>query len=146
MKVVLLGMNNPLSERPGMALWPDPPGCTGWRIWKMLNDARPDVSPSMYRTGFERRNMLDSKEWDRSAAQAYSNTLRIGLRGREVVVFGEEVRRVVGLAKVIIHPQTVEGVVWRCLPHPSGRCLWYNDPACRMLAGLLLAEMYERGR
>lgn len=145
MRVVLLGMNNPVSENPRHALFPHPTGCTGWRIWQMIREARADTSRRDYLEGFERVNLLNSREWDSEEARAAAPAILRRLRGREVVVFGEQPRGFLGLPKVLIHPVFHEGALWRQLPHPSGRCRWYNSDGCRMLASLLLAEMLEKG-
>jgi hypothetical protein len=135
-------MNNPVSSEPGHELYPAPPGCTGHRIWMMLN-SKTGASKSQYLRTFDRRNLVSGKTWSRGRAVEAGRVLIEELVGREVVVFGEEPRRALGLQKLLIHPQVMFGVTWRQLPHPSGRCLWYNDPDCRALAAALLAELYN---
>lgn len=108
----------------------------------MLNE-KTGASKSQYLRAFERRNLVDGKRWDRGIAAAAAEKLFGAMQGREVVVFGEEPRRMLGLPKLLIHPVLLRGVTWRQLPHPSGRCLWYNDPDCRALVAALLAELYQ---
>jgi hypothetical protein len=142
---VLLGMNNPLSSEPKHALYPSPPGCTGWRIWNMLNE-KTGCSKSQYLRAFDRRNLVSGRVWSRGEAAEAARVFTDEMVGREVVVLGEEPRRALGLDKLLIHPQVVFGVTWRQLPHPSGRNPWYNDADCRALAATLLAELYNSVR
>lgn len=144
-KVVLLGMNNPLRVDPEFALYPAPVNCTGWRLWKMLN-ARTGALKHEYLGAFERRNLVPLLTWSPRAARAHAELLKDQLRGREVIVLGAETRRALGLPELLVLPQTIGETTWRQLPHPSGRCHWYNDPGNRAVAELLLEEMYERGR
>jgi hypothetical protein len=112
---VLLGMNNPVSSEPGHELYPAPPGCTGHRIWMMLN-SKTGASKSQYLRTFDRRNLVSGKTWSRGRAVEAGRVLIEELVGREVVVFGEEPRRALGLQKLLIHPQVMFGVTWRQLP------------------------------
>lgn len=144
---ILLGMNNPLSEKPEHALFPHPPGCTGWRIWQMLRDfAGEEVTRAQYLAAFDRRNLVDGKTWDRGRALAGVDKFVVDVRERVVVVFGEAPRVALRLPKLLMHPQLIGDVTWRQLPHPSGRCRWYNDPNNRAAAGTLLAELYHGGK
>jgi hypothetical protein len=140
---VLLGMNNPVSSDPAHALFPYPPGCTGWNLLEMLRERVPDITRSRYLRVFDRRNLVDGKTWSRTAARERGMWMQNALRGREVVVLGEDVRRVIGLDKLLIEPQVKNGITWRQIPHPSGRNLWYNDPQNRMLVAVLLEQLYR---
>lgn len=143
-RTVLLGMNNPLSVNPAYALWPDPPNCTGWRLWKLLQMRRPKVTADEYAEGFVRRNLVLALDWDRAAARARADELVEQLSGARVVVLGAPVRDALRLPPVLVEPLEHRGVVFRQLPHPSGRCRWYNDPKNKAVAALLLDEEYRR--
>lgn len=147
---VLLGMNNPISSRPEYALYPYPPGCTGHRLLRLLQRRLPGVGRREYLAAFDRRNLLHRLTWSRAdarrAAEEFLEVQVPELLGRTVVVLGDQVRNLLGLEKMLIHPVESHGVTWRQLPHPSGRCLWYNDQHCAELAALLLEELYEQGR
>jgi hypothetical protein len=146
LKPVLLGMNNPYSERPDRALAPLPVNSAGGRIHKMLR-ARTGATKSQYMRAFERRNLLDRVEWCAVEAAARAQDLVTDLQGREVVVFGWVVAEALGLPKdVIIHPFEHRGVLWRRVPHPSGRNLWYNKRENTAMVELLLEELYVRSR
>jgi hypothetical protein len=141
-KPLLIGMNNPISSRPEYVLWPDPPNCTGWRLWKMLHD-RCGATKHDYIRAFDRMNLVTGKQWSAAEGRREAQRLRPMLRGRVVVLLGQDVRSSFGVPKLLIHPQEVDGVVWRQLPHPSGMNLWYNDPTNVSMAGMLLAELFE---
>jgi hypothetical protein len=143
---ILLGMNNPLSDEPRHALAPYPENSAGWRLWQMLRVRRPDLLRADYLRAFDRRNLVAGREWCAAQARAAAHSFTLGdsCRGRTILVLGEDVRRALGLPRQLIHPQEVCGASWRQLPHPSGRNLWYNHPTHRLLAGLLLEELYEQ--
>jgi hypothetical protein len=47
---------------------------------------------------------------------------------------------------MLVHPVERDGTVFRQLPHPSGRCRWYNSAENREVAAQLLAELYDEGQ
>jgi hypothetical protein len=160
MKPILIGMNNPLSTRPGHELYPLPEGCTGNRLWKILH-ARTGASMSQYRDAFERRNLVRGLEYDRIAARAraYETVLELRGSGRTVVLLGNAVREAfhyvlrdgvllgntdytTGLPPLLVHPQEAGGCIWRQIPHPSGRNLWYNEQKNVKVVELLMEELY----
>lgn len=150
MKAVLLGMNNPLSSRPEHALFPYPPGCTGYRLLKLLQRRLPDVGRREYLAAFDRRNLLSRVVWSRDDARVAARKFATNLeehRGRTIVTLGHEVRSLMGLPDRLIEPivDRLSGVTWRQLPHPSGRNHWYNDETNADLAALLLEELYQEG-
>ena len=165
MKPILIGMNNPISTRPGHELYPAPEGCTGHRLWQMLH-ARTGASRLMYLECFERRNLVAGREYERISARARAYEIVTELRdsGRTVVLLGQEVReafhyvlrnevtrnwrelpegtRISGLPPLLVHPQTAVGVTWRQVPHPSGRNTWYNSRENCEVVELLMEELY----
>lgn len=146
MRPVLLGMNNPISSTPGHELFPHPTGCTGWRVWQLLRLKDDTITRRQYLNGFERVNLVRGLVWDRTEADRAASNLPSLYSGRIIVVFGEECRRAIGLPKLLVHPIEQHGVTWRQLPHPSGRCTWYNDEEARDLAASLLIELYRGGK
>lgn len=164
MKPILIGMNNPISTRPGHELYPAPEGCTGHRLWQMLN-ARTGASRLAYLECFERRNLVQAKEWDHltARARAYEVVQELRGSGRTVVLLGNSVREAfhyvlqdnllvntnplpvdynIGLPPLLVHPQRVGGCTWRQIPHPSGRNTWYNIVENRKVVELLMEELY----
>lgn len=143
MKPILLGMANPHSDDPALALAPDPPGSAGWRLWKMLSDHR-GVERDEYLARFDRRNLLPGRDWDAGAAAVAGRGFVSALKpGSAVVVLGQEAWRALGLG---LKPKPASSrrassSRWIYLPHPSGRNLWYNDALNRWTAAALLAEL-----
>jgi hypothetical protein len=143
-RVVLLGLNNPLSASPLMALWPDPPRCTGWNLWRMI-----DCSKEDFVRGFDRRNLVDATVYNRPS-QEHTRQLWRSLDGRRVIVLGATVLSELVVAGAVGHrppwilPQRGEGPLeWRMVPHPSGRCREYNDPAMRLRVSMLLQDYFH---
>lgn len=161
MKPVIVGMNNPISTRPGHELYPAPDGCTGHRLWQLLN-TRTGASRVQYLDSFERRNLVRGPMWDRLAARARAYEVVCELRdsGRTIVLLGQEVRMAFdfalrneqfdwsdglrqGLPPLLIHPQQAAGCTWRQVPHPSARVTWYDRPENVKLVELLMEELYN---
>jgi hypothetical protein len=137
-------MHNPIRPEPKYALWPSPPGCTGHRILQFLRRQLPDVTEEQYLETFDRRNLLYETTWDRERARPGAAALQRELEGtrRSVLVLGEEARRLLGLPKRDVEIRA-HGCRWWLLPHPSGRCRWYNADFCKDVASLILQMMYE---
>lgn len=157
MKTILLGMNNPQSEKPEHALYPYPAGCAGYRLWTMLQEASVEsglrmIDRAAYMKGFDRMNLLNSREWSAKDARASATELAPTLDGRRVVICGMKT------AKTLLRGLSDEqwGVWYECaglefkfdycvIPHPSGRCREYNDLEMRREVGELLLKEYLRG-
>lgn len=131
MRSVLIGIRNPHSSDPSDALAPYPVGCSGFRLWKMLYDVS-GTPARKYMRLFSRMNVDDPN------LEAAVDELP---EGSTVVLLGEEVRRHFGLPKQLIHPIVRDGLNYRQVPHPSGRCHFYNDPLCRRLVGMMLEDL-----
>ena len=144
MKPILIGMNNPVSQAPGYELYPAPEGCTGHRLWTMLNERRPEVTRKMYLDAFDRRNLVVGTIYDKKLAQAAAERIYASLwgSGRTVVLLGRDVRKAFGIPPLLVHPQTSGGTIYRQVPHPSGRNPWYNDKKNSNLVAVLLDELY----
>ena len=140
MRPLLVGMNNPVSVDPRHALYPVPRGCTGHRLWLVLNELD-GTSVSRYLRLFERVNLVQGR-WNAVTARARAQELRPTMSGRSSVLLGREVwgafhlPRVEACASVDLHDAVVYFV-----PHPSGRNLWYNDGDNRRRVGELLASL-----
>lgn len=139
-------MNNPVSPHPAHALFPSPPNCTGARVHAMLA-ARTGATREDYLKGFDRFNVMVG-EWDAQKAASFGRELWTRLAGRAIVLLGQEVLRTVGQHEKATAPipplrwASGGGRGWILLPHPSGRNHWYNTPANKLGAELLLEELY----
>lgn len=151
---LLIGMNNPLSTRPRYALWPDPPGCSGHRLWSLLNDAY-EVTREEYVAAFDRVNLVVGP-WDATVARREVDLLVASgaLECRTAVLLGRSVqdafgwRRRESLDSEVCSMTTGHGAAYSttlvALPHPSGMCRWYNDPENRRRAGVVLADLFAQ--
>lgn len=105
------------------------------------------ISRAEYCRLTDRRNLLDSTDWDPVAARSGAAALWNDLQGRRVVVLGGSARAVLWLPGTTPASwRTDRGVTWSYLPHPSGLCRDYNDPVMRLIAGLLIEEEIEQAR
>lgn len=140
---LLLGAHNPLSSDPRHALYPAPPGCAGWRLWKFSELPLRD-----WLRGFDRMNVVDSTEWSEPTAGRLAD-LRQCMADRVTLILGHQARLALGLPPVewLVPNELTRtrgwgeedlGGEWRLLPHPSGRSHVYNDPAVRTATGVLL--------
>jgi hypothetical protein len=149
---VLVGACDPRSLDPAHAFWPDLPGSSGHRVLELIRVVRPGAMSGEFLRAFRRENLCQTPVWDNAEARGRAMSLLLCLEpGTDVVILGEDARRAVdaalGLPHLLIHPQEIRGargVRVRQLPHPSGRCRWYNHPMHRLVAALLLGELYDR--
>jgi hypothetical protein len=148
---ILLGMNNPVSTKPGHELYPWPEGCTGYRLHAMLSELDPAITRSAYLRMFDRRNLLRGP-WTAEGGRRVAARLRGELESRRdlnVVVLGADVWRALGLdrrTELLSHCQELTGPVWWRVPHPSGRNLWYNAECNRVRVARLLLQLLEEER
>lgn len=147
MRPLLIGMNNPLSMEPEYALYPAPEGCTGYRLWQMLDQAVVNgVLRATYIKVFERTNLVVGPWSARLARVNAGEMMRRGLGAdRPVLLLGSDVWRAFRLPADVLPCESTQPyprgpVLWR-VPHPSGRNLWYNDPDNRRRVGQLLARL-----
>lgn len=135
MRLYVLGLNNPQGRE---ALDPGITNSAGWRLWRLSNLPLQDW---LDRT--QRVNLLDPgplpKDYRRRAAVrgAYIGGL---VRARTVVLLGNDVSIAVGHEAA---PLRWSGT-WVAIPHPSGRCRFYNDPVNRAAVSSLLTDLLYR--
>lgn len=146
MKPILVGMVNPHTMRPEMALAPVKPGTAGMRLYLVMKERVPHVSRHDYMRRFERVNLCYGG-WDDVKARQAADLLKKKWSNRLVVLLGSPVREAFGLP----FPRGVEPIVvgtntYFCLPHPSGRCRWYNDEVNRARAADLMTQLYREDR
>jgi hypothetical protein len=148
---LLIGMNNPYGQNPRYALYPMPENSAGGLLYDMVREAT-GLTPPQYIEMFDRINIVDG-EWNRRRAAANAVDLIRSLAGRNVVLLGRKVQEAFGLYHSDRGPITEIRKVtsllprgeatFHCIPHPSGRNPWYNDPENRQLVKNLLARLHE---
>ena len=130
MQPLLVGLKNP---HPGEPLAPRPVGCTGWRIFQMLQP----MSEEDYLGGFARINL-----WDAGVAP----TLEAIASVHDAVILGDEVWRALRFnsrtPKLGASSFGEHTMLYR-VPHPSGRNLWYNDSQNRRAVSNLLRSLVD---
>jgi hypothetical protein len=149
-RFVIVGMNNPLSQRPEHALWTQPDGCSGHRLWQMAT-ARTGVSQHDWLRMTDRRNLVVG-EWDRELGRVAARAMIPDLLHRTTVLLGSEVASCFPSTGLICQWARPHGTPpraappWIHIPHPSGQNRWYNDPANRACVEILLGDLVEMCR
>jgi len=139
-RIAIVGMNNPLSSRPEHALWPEPVGCTGWRLWQMTA-ARTGATQADYLRAFHRYNLVAGRNWNQHDARINWRDVMESFLTEEfdrIVLLGSAVRRCTGLLLPPVHVS--RPLV--CIPHPSGLNRWYNDRRNTEIVELVMEELY----
>lgn len=152
---LLIGMNNPQGSHP---LWPDPPGCTGHRIWEMIHEIT-GCEKRQYLRVFERDNLVDERAWCAVAGRARREAFLTRMQGRTTVLLGVAVPSCLGLYRppwgswaatprrdLFADSDFLEKSRYCIIPHPSGLNRFYNDPNDRTQIATLLASLYVEGR
>lgn len=133
---LLVGELNLHSTDPRYALWPEPAGCAGDRLCRLVMGLTPDD----YLDRFARVNLCRGK-WRTDVARAIAREISEGNPGRKVVLLGAKVAAAFGL---LFDPFTVKTQVRlgpvAILPHPSGRCRAWNEPGAHERARGVLRE------
>ena len=135
---ILLGLINPYTTE---ALDVRPVGCSGYRLASFLREFTP-LGEDDYKRLFDRRNLLQTNEDD---PHRRAKEFKAGLTpGDQVVLLGEAVRRSLDLPKVLIHPLSIDGIIYRQIPHPSGLTRFYNTATTRWLVAQTLFDLVEK--
>lgn len=143
--VMIIGANNPHTPDPRYALSTTPSTGTGYKLWQLLRK-RQRVSAREYELGFDRRNLC-KQIWDDKKAQEAAAFIREHAAGRSILLLGIPVKSLMAVPGLpLIHPVEAYGATWRFLPHPSGKNRWYNSPVNRLLASVLLEQLFLEGR
>jgi hypothetical protein len=93
------------------------------KLLQILQKRIPNVTQEDYLRVFEHRTINDPV-----------------LRGRTVIVLGNTARMVMNLPPLYLHPQIIDGVTWRQIPHPED--LWFYDDVNVDLVAMLLESLY----
>lgn len=159
-KPVIIGMNNPYSQRLEHALYPHPPGSSGHRLWSMMADATGgiedphEIGEEEYIDTFERMNLVRG-EWEdglagSKAAQLYRKD---GYDDRMVVLLGDRVvkafqRAGLDMSETPLFTWRKVGLLglWARIPHPSGRArTWFTEEA-KVAAPVFLRDLVDKAR
>lgn len=141
MKPIIVGETNPFGGDEFFALYPEPDGCTGDRLCRMVMGLR----RATYMEAFERANLLRGPRW--SAPRARERATALCEPKRAVyVLLGRKVSDAFCLYQVDIPTRIArQGVNAIVLPHPSGRNRMWNDTAmverCRALLRSALPDI-----
>ena len=141
-RILLVGEDNPYGSDPEFALYCYPPGCSGYRLRRILG------LPQHQYLGLHRVNLCDGT-W--SAKRARERALELldphaswdvmVLLGRKVTETFEKVA-LDGAPLVPFSTKTCcPGMTLVSLPHPSGRNLVWNQPPARERARQILREL-----
>lgn len=154
-RAMLVGLDNPKSDDPRMALHPIPENATGGRLVKLIRMREPEYKPGRYLLDFYRVNLYPTghaptrgvgfRAQDRSMAAHVMTVLDIVsvghviLLGRRVTeAFDEVIGDHLDYLKSAVVEHHGSPITFWSLPHPSGRNYWYNDDANVNAASKLL--------
>jgi hypothetical protein len=82
------------------------------------------------------------KRWSDREAAASAASIDVGGRPA-VVVLGAHVARAFGIAYDPLAESIIDGTRHVVVPHPSGRCRWWNDPANVAAATSVVSRITE---
>jgi hypothetical protein len=133
-------MNNPYGNDPRTALWPDPPGCAGWRLWKML-EQETGATKRQYIKAFERENLCVG-QWNMEEARSKMFQLIVNNGHLNFILVGNDVWRAYSSSPKPLPFTWSHNVAW--IPHPSGRNRLYNDSRIYLSCVYFMAECYFR--
>ena len=133
-RVLLVGESNPHSSDPRYALWPRPVGATGDRLCKILC-----IDAAAYLRTYDRVNLCTSR-WNARDARDITS----GLHHRVRILLGCKVAEAHGIKDwVPFQIYDLGSCRALALPHPSGRCRYWNDPEASHRARAMAAELVD---
>ncbi|QGZ14177.1 hypothetical protein PP940_gp052 [Rhizobium phage RL2RES] len=151
-RTILLGMNNP---DPNDAFSTRKPGASGVRLLGFMNEylAKTFVKEPIQIGGFDfercfdRRNVLDSSQWDLQKASENRDNILKSVEGRRVIVLGGQTANALhlGIGENLVWFNRRGTTMWCKMPHPSGLNRIYNTEAARIAVGKILWEEMSRG-
>lgn len=114
--ITIVGMNDPSGKGP---LLNSDPGSAGTRLWQMSG-----MSKEEWEKKTTRVNLLPSRKWIKSYKDAAAASFLIGpLAEGHVIFLGREVEAVIRKHRRL-WPKDYR---FYFIPHPSGRCRYYNS-------------------
>jgi len=133
MRPLLVGELNPYGIDPQWALYPLPENASGGRLRKILQ-----MSIPQYIGTFDRKNLCYGK-WSNPEARAEARVIQASKDHEIIILLGSKVCQAFG---VQYKPFERLGR-YLVLPHPSGRCLAWNDPTSAERARRLVQDALE---
>jgi len=132
---LLVGDINPYSDDPAHALLPWPANSAGSRLARLLV-----LSDRQYLSAFDRMNLrLPHEQWGNPAI--LGRVQEVNARLCQKVLLGRDVQRAFGFTRS--RPLERFGT-FLLVPHPSGRCLYWNDPSNAIALRQLINELVGR--
>ena len=141
MRVVLVGELNPYGGDPRLALWPQPANASGARLCRVLG-----LHATTY-VRLRRVNLCVGSWRLLEARRAWDQLLLEETENLDDVCFVLLGRRVQRAANARGTPLTYDvqkpvcKIVYLRLPHPSGRCLAWNNPETARTVREILREL-----
>ncbi len=135
---LLVGEANPYQADPGLAqhyaLYPDPPGCAGWRLCHKIMQ----LEEGDYLTRFDRVNLCNGK-WGMREAKNHAIQIQAE-SNRALVLFGARVSAAFLMKFAPYWRGYRLGQPVVILPHPSGLSRAWNEPGAFERARAVLRE------
>ncbi len=126
--ILLVGESNPYGSNPKWALYPDPVGCSGWRLCHVILGMTEDV----YFETFDRINLCAARWY---LPKAREGVARIAPEYSRIVLLGVKVAHAFGYAFAPFTESIEAGRRLLLWPHPSGlNRLWTRDAIGRARA------------
>ena len=122
-KPLLVGEANPYGADPRFALYPEPRGASGDRLCRKVMG----LSGGAYMARFDRVNLCTGK-WSKPEAVARAQELLAGPH-QTYVLLGAKVRAAFLGAPCTTGIAKLKDKTLVCIPHPSGLCRAWGDPA-----------------
>lgn len=138
---LLVGEQNPYGDAPGYALYPDPPGCSGWRLCRLVLCLDDDA----YLSRFDRVNLLGRGAWSAYRARERAREIEASYAG-PIVLLGSRVSAAFGDPVALWSMSWAGGSRPRFarIPHPSGLARAWNEPGAYLRAREMLLKLEER--
>lgn len=97
-KIIFIATNNPQGNEP---LWPKPHGCTGYGLWRLINDAM-GWEREEYLMRTDRRNIIESPFWNEQQALQNIEKLKQDIDGRKSIIIGAVAARLFDVDEICV--------------------------------------------
>lgn len=101
------------------------------------------ISTLQFAKTHRRVNLCKTPEWN--DAEAVENAARIVRSGRKAILLGRKVQQIFGARAVDVVGEVRYGEqLFLCMPHPSGRCRFWNSKSNREKAATALRAFLNK--